>query len=217
MLVRIAVHAKNGAPLRDISGTGAGKITHIVYIVQENRSFDDLFKAIRARIRSQRQELEGPNDQAAAGPLSHQYDIDHSAEAMFAACNAPAGDLPGTHCRMDGFDKEVLTAAAVRRIREYVYVPHSDRKPYFDMAHEGVLADRMFQSQLDESFVAHQYIIAAQAEWSVDLPGGEWGCEGGRYDEVDDHQPRIGRSTRRTCSPRASTIRRWATSSTRRI
>ncbi len=33
-------------------------------------------------------------------------------------------------------------------------MPHKDSKPYFDMAHEGVLADRMFQSHLDESFVA---------------------------------------------------------------
>ena len=80
---------------------------------------------------------------------------------MFAACDG-TGKLPGTNCQMDGFDKE----QRVRRsapIREYVYVPHSESKPYFDMAHECVLADRMFQSQLDESFVAHQYIIAAQA------------------------------------------------------
>jgi phospholipase C len=52
------------------------------------------------------------------------------------------------------------------------------------MAREGVLADRMFQSQLDESFVAHQYIIAAQADWSVNLPTLEWGCGGGSYDKV---------------------------------
>jgi phospholipase C len=52
------------------------------------------------------------------------------------------------------------------------------------MAHEGVLADRMFQSQLDESFIAHQYIIAAQAAWSVDLPPFEWGCGGGKYNTV---------------------------------
>jgi phospholipase C len=46
------------------------------------------------------------------------------------------------------------------------------------MAHEGALADRMFQSQLDESFVAHQYIIAAQAAWSANLPDSfYWGCE----------------------------------------
>ena len=48
------------------------------------------------------------------------------------------------------------------------------------MAHERVLADRMFQSQLDESFVAHQYVIAAQAAWSVNLPYGAWGCGGGK-------------------------------------
>jgi phospholipase C len=55
---------------------------------------------------------------------------------------------------------------------QYVYVPPKDSKPHFDMAREWVLADRMFQSQLDESFVAHQYAIAAQAQWSVDLPNG---------------------------------------------
>jgi phospholipase C len=42
----------------------------------------------------------------------------------------------------------------------------------------------MFQSQLDESFVAHQYVIAAQAQSSVDLPYGAWGCEGGSGDLV---------------------------------
>jgi phospholipase C len=52
------------------------------------------------------------------------------------------------------------------------------------MAHEGVLADRMFQSQLDESFVAHQYIIAAQAHSSVNVPWLAWGCEGGPGDSV---------------------------------
>ncbi len=67
---------------------------------------------------------------------------------------------------------------------QYVYVPHRESKPYFDMAHEGVLADRMFQSQLDESFVAHQYIIAAQADSSVDLPLRRWGCGGGKTDIV---------------------------------
>jgi phospholipase C len=42
----------------------------------------------------------------------------------------------------------------------------------------------MFASQLDESFVAHQYIIAAQAASSVNVPIGKWGCGGGWYDVV---------------------------------
>ena len=43
------------------------------------------------------------------------------------------------------------------------------------MANEFVLADHMHASQLDESFVAHQYIIAAQAHSSVDVPDGAVG------------------------------------------
>jgi phospholipase C len=35
----------------------------------------------------------------------------------------------------------------------------------------------MFQSQIDESFTAHQYVIAAQDGWGVDLPDAVyWGC-----------------------------------------
>ena len=98
--------------------------------------------------------------------LATQYVIDHSFNAMFAACNG-TGKLPGTYCRMDGFDKE--SAYGGPKNPEYVYVPHTDSKPYFDMAHEWVVGDRMFQSHLDESFVSHQYIIAAQAHASVDF------------------------------------------------
>jgi len=47
-----------------------------------------------------------------------------------------------------------------------------------------VVADHMFQSHLDESFVSHQYVIAAQAAAAVDLPYGAWGCPGGPSDAV---------------------------------
>ena len=36
-------YMRSDVALRALSGTGAGKITHIVYIVQENRSFDNMF------------------------------------------------------------------------------------------------------------------------------------------------------------------------------
>ena len=54
----------------------------------------------------------------------------------------------------------------------------------------------MFQSQLDESFVGHQYVIAAQAQSSVDLPDSYfWGCEGGPSDVVlNDHPDRTRRA-----------------------
>jgi phospholipase C len=161
--------------LRMLDATGAGKIKHIVYIVQENRSFDNLFQGYPgADTVSSGKNSYGETIQLQPVSLADQYVIDHSAQAMFAACDG-TGKLPGTDCRMDGFNNEESFEGPANP--QYVYVPHTESKPYFDMAHEWVLADQMFQSQLDESFVAHQYIIAAQADWSVNLPNSEiWGC-----------------------------------------
>ncbi len=175
-------YMQSATALRTLNATGAGKITHVVYIVQENRSFDNLFQGYPgADTVSSGKDSHGKTITLQPFTLGRAYDIDHSAQAMFAACNG-TGKLPGTKCRMNGFNKEGDWGGPVNP--EYVFVPHRESKPYFDMAHEWVLADRMFQSQLDESFVAHQYIIAAQADWSVDLPAGQWGCGASRYDKV---------------------------------
>jgi phospholipase C len=172
-------YMQGGTQLRSLNRTGAGKITHIVYIVQENRSFDNLFQGYpHANTVSSGKNSDGKTIELQPVKLGADYVIDHSADAMFAACNAPKGDLPGTHCRMNGFNNERSYNGPPNP--QYTYVPHHESKPYFDMAREGALADNMFQSQLDESFVAHQYIIAAQAAWSVNLPPFFWGCGGGK-------------------------------------
>ncbi len=175
-------YMQSGAVLRAFDGTGAGKIKHVVYIIQENRSFDNLFQGYPgADTVSSGKNSKGQRIKLVPYALGRAYDIDHSVKAMFAACNG-TGKLPGTDCRMNGFNNEESSRGPSNP--EYVYVPHDESKPYFDMAHEWVLADRMFQSQLDESFVAHQYVIAAQAAWSDDLPEGLWGCVGGKDDLV---------------------------------
>jgi phospholipase C len=178
-------YMQNGAALHALGATGAGKITHIVYIVQENRSFDNLFQGYPgADTVSSGKDSGGRSVQLQAASLNAYYVLDHSSTAMFLDCNAK-GKVPGTDCRMNGFDREGhMNAPPSLKRPMYVYVPHSESKPYFDMAHQWVLADKMFQSQLDESFVAHQYIIAAQAGSSVNLPFGAWGCPGGQADIV---------------------------------
>ncbi len=176
-------NAEANAMARSLSGSGSGKIQHIVYVVQENRSFNDIFEGYPGAYTVSQGKM--PNGQRVAlQPISLKtaYDIDHSANAMFQACDGK-GKLPGTNCRMDGFSREQQFGGPNNG--QFGYVPHDESKPYFDMAHEFVLADRMFQSQLDESFVAHQYIIAAQAMSSVDVPdSGTWGCAAGKYAEV---------------------------------
>ncbi len=168
--------------LRSLNSTGAGKIEHVVYIVQENRSFDSMFEGYPgADTVSSGKNSYGQTIELQPVSLADKYDVGHTAEAMFAACDG-RGILPGTNCRMDGFNNEFSFGGPANPA--YVHVSRSESKPYWDMAHEWVLADKMFQSQLDASFVAHQYVIAAQAAWSVDLPGLVWGCGGGKNDDI---------------------------------
>ncbi|MGC1381906.1 MAG: alkaline phosphatase family protein [Candidatus Baltobacteraceae bacterium] len=172
---------RSDAALRSLSATGAGKIRHVVYVIQENRSFNDLFKGYPgAYTVSSGKDSLGNRIRLSPVSLTTIYVINHGAGAMFAACDG-TGSLPGMDCRMDGFDKE--GAGGNLPHPEFVYVPRSETKPYWDMAHEWVVADKMFTSQLDDSFVAHQYAVAAQAQSSVDVPDGEWGCEGGKSDQ----------------------------------
>ena len=151
------------------------KIAHVVYVIQENRSFDDLFQGYPgADTVSSGKDSHGNTIELQPISLKTQFDTDHSARGMFEDCRG-TGELPGTQCRMDGFNRERTYEAPPNA--PYSYVPHSESKPYFEMAHEFVVADRMFQSQIDESFVAHQYAIAAQAKSSVNSPAGSgWGC-----------------------------------------
>ena len=60
---------------------------------------------------------------------------------MFAAC-----DGNGQAARHAVPDERLRprSARAARRNPQYVYVRTKESKPYFDMAHEWVLADRMF-------------------------------------------------------------------------
>ena len=152
-----------------------GGITHVVIIVQENRSFDDLFQGFPgADTVSSGRSSTGAIVPLQPVGLATDYQIDHASYQFFQACD---GSPPGQNCKMDGFNLEGQIGGPANGA--YVYVPHSDSKPYFDMAHQFVVADRMFTSQLDESFVAHQYLIAGEASHAVNLPSFGWGCGGG--------------------------------------
>ena len=63
-------------------------------------------------------------------------------------------------------------------------MPQQQIEPYWQMAQQYVLADNTFASNLDCSFVAHQYIVAAYASGAVDAPYSLWGCQGGPTDLV---------------------------------
>ena len=171
-----------GDVVDSLADSGAGKIKHVVYVVQENRSFNDMFMGYpNAYTVTSGEASNGSKVKLVPISLKVTFEMDHSAYAMFTDCNG-TGTLPGTKCRMNGFNNETVYGSKDQG--PYSYVPQTESKPYWNMAHEFVLADQMFASQLDESFVAHQYIIAAQAQSSVDVPDFYWGCGGGKTDSV---------------------------------
>jgi phospholipase C len=170
--------------------SGSGKISHVVIIMQENRSFDNLFQGYPgADTRSYGFTSTGKKVTLVPFDLSTEWDIVHDSQSFFAACNGK-GSIPGTDCRMNGFDKEALTCGhgpppCPNPTPQYAYVPESQIKPYWSMAQQYVLADKMFASNFDgSSFISHQYIIAAQSSSAVDFPVTTWGCDGGSKDTI---------------------------------
>jgi phospholipase C len=187
----------NAVQLAEPRAKVSGKIKHVVIIVQENRSMDDLFQGYPgADTQSFGYTSTGEKVDLQSVPLEAPWDIDHSSTSFFEACNG-TGQLPGTDCRNNGFDKEYVSCGSQCPYPHpmYGFVPRSESQPYFDMASQYVLADRMFTSHLDaSSFISHQYIIRANASSSVDFPSGIWGCDGGPSDMVNtiNQQRQIG-------------------------
>jgi phospholipase C len=172
--------------------SGIDKIKHVVIIIQENRSLDNLFQGFPgARTRSYGYDSFGRKIKLGQIPLETSWDVDHSAQAFFDACNG-TGSFPGTDCRMNGFNKESVQCGHRRfpacpiAHPQYAYVPPAETKLYFEMGERYVLGDEMFASNFDQSsFVAHQYLIAAQSDSAVNFPSlNIWGCEGGAGDTI---------------------------------
>lgn len=183
--------AQTQLPLHRVHRRSKSKIQHVVIIVQENRSFNNLLYGFPGAT-TQTYGYNTSGQKIALQPIGLEttWDLDHSSTSFFQACNG-SGSIPGTNCQMNGFDQEFVDCGRRGEPQcpnanpPYSYVPHSETKPYFDMGKQYVVADQMYASNFDaSSFISHQYIIAGQAQSSVNFPFGAWGCEGGSGDLI---------------------------------
>ncbi len=173
----------NPAAIPQTPHGSANQIRHVVFIVQENRSFNNFFLGYPgAETQAYGYDDKGRKIRLRSEPLAVVWDIDHSSKAFFVACDG-SGQPRGTRCKMDGWSAEQAGFNAPKNAA-YTYVRRSDVAPYWQMAREYALADRAFASNLDGSFVAHQYIVAAYSSAAVDFPIAQWGCEGGKRDTI---------------------------------
>ena len=174
------------SPARTASTTHRASvpITHVVIIVQENRTFNNLFLNYPLATTSPRgQSHDGKWHQLA--PLNLEgypgWDICHA-----LACYQQAYDGG----KMDGFDLIKHIGKNEPTLISYSYVRRSDVKIYWDFAKQYTLADQMYESSGSSSFPAHQYLIAGQSGSQNDPPGRPWGCDfpNKNYDFCFDYQ-----------------------------
>jgi phospholipase C len=152
-------------------------IEHVVIVIQENRSFDNLFHGYPgADTASVGKNSLGATIPLQSTPFEAPFDIVHNFANFRKAYD---------NGKMDGFDTESAGGQLSGYANPpYGFVPASETRLYFEMAQQYVLADRMFPSNIDGSFVSHQYAIAGQAQGAVDYPIGFWGCDGPPTDTV---------------------------------
>ncbi len=189
-IATFAVSACSGSPSIPSSGVGAAVATspnltsaaspikHVIVVVQENRSFDNLFYGFPGADTAATGTLHnGTSIALAPVPLEDGKDIGHFHYSY---------NLAYDDAKMDGFDLEqgyAIVNGAYGVVPQtptypYAYVPHGETQPYFDLASRYTLADRMFASNNGPSFPAHQYLIAGQSNRADEVPtSSPWGCD----------------------------------------
>jgi phospholipase C len=159
-------------PMRSMS-SGA-YIKHVIIVIQENRSFDNLFGSFPGA------------DGATHGQMYdgktiklHESNL-YSPLAMPNSHQAFVYDYNGG--KMNGFSQVYVDSELCHRCA-YQYVNPSEIQPYWDMAKQYVLGDHMYPTESSGSFTGHQDLIRGDTEINdheslIDFPSnGPWGCD----------------------------------------
>lgn len=146
------------APTRVAKAPAAGgKIFHVVIIVQENRTVDDLFNGFPgANTTRSGLDSNGRTISLKLIKLTAPYLLYHQHKSFSAEYDN--GKLDGWN--LDGSDCEQPGRCPSADRRAYGYVPQKETEPYWTMAEDYAFADNMFQTNQGPSYPAHQYLIS---------------------------------------------------------
>jgi phospholipase C len=159
--------------------SGSNLIQHVVIIVQENRSFDNLFATFPGADGTTKGHMEGRGPvKLREANLAEKCDFGHSYGGFKRDYD---------HGKMNGFDLEGDSYGCPNPagVLPYQYVNPEQIVPYWFMAEQYVLADQMFQTHGSDSYSAHQDLIRGgtmidqnQTESLIDTPTAlPWGCD----------------------------------------
>jgi len=149
---------------------GMHRIKHAVFIVKENRTFDNYFGTFPGADGA----TSGTISTGGVIPLGHTpdrtpRDISHSFQSAVKAIDGGAMDqfdvIPGGNQNGDYL--------------AYTQLTENDIPNYFALARYFTLGDTMFSSLSGPSFPNHLYTVGAQSGGAINNPnqGGTWGCD----------------------------------------
>lgn len=179
-LPKTPLKAASSAKVR--RGSTTNPISHIVFIVKENRSFDSMFGTFpNADGATTYTDIHGQTH-----PLNHQpdhltNDIDHSHAGYLKASD---------HGKLDNF------ASLYGAIQNHVDVSdsqlyQSDIPNYWSYAKTFALSDKFFSAVAGPTFPNHLYTIAGE-DANVDtipVTKGAWGCDSPKGVTVEERAP----------------------------
>jgi phospholipase C len=155
-------------------------IEHIVLVIQENRTFNDLFAtfpgAVGTTIGKQKIGNKTKPIHLTEVNLAGQKNLNHGYRGFLTAYDGG---------NMDAFNEvRYPSTNKLEGSAPYEYVYPSQIAPYWAMAQQYGLADEMFTTQGSASFTAHQDLIRGgtdidSSDSLIDNPpyGGAWGCD----------------------------------------
>ena len=147
-------------------------IKHVVIIVQENRSFENLFAGFTGADAP----MFGRDKKGNKIPLTTVdflplVNLDHDFGPAITSWN---------HGKMNGFNGKM---SGLSDRYPYQHLRRTEIQPYWDLAEQYVLADHMFPTEYGPSFTGHLSLIAGTTSLSrtkalANNPiGGPWGCD----------------------------------------
>ena len=170
-----------GSAHRDATST---PLQHIIVIVQENRTFNNLFATfpgVTGTTTGVEKIVKGSTSKQQSIALTEVHledkvDLNHHYQSFLTGWDKGA---------MDNFNNIIFTTdGKPEGSQPYQYVNPKDIKPYWTMASTYAIANAMFQTQASGSFTAHQDLIRGGSELSgseslIDDPtsNGFWGCD----------------------------------------
>jgi phospholipase C len=163
---------------------GAGKIKHVIVLIQENRTFDNLFHEFPGADWAQYGRAhDGRRIPLVPVPFEQLFDPAHGHSDWETEFHGG---------EMDGFDLNKTYPATNLPFPAYTYVKTSAVQPYFALARANTLADKMFASHTGSSYTGHAYLIAGMSERLIGNPTdpfGRWGCDAEPGTTTEQLQP----------------------------